>query len=147
MNENTNIIYMKKCIKLAKKAQRKGDIPVGCLIVDKKTGKIVSKGYNEKYQKKDSTLHAEIVALKKAYKVKNKIYLDDCIIYVSLEPCLMCLGAIINSRIKNVVVGTLQYDDKKHNIDYNKYHIHIDNLAITECQEMLSSFFKSKRRN
>ena len=94
----------------AKKAFKNNDVPVGCIILDENNN-LLSKGYNQKEKEQDLTLHAEIVAIKDASKQINNWRLDKCTLVVTLSPCLMCLGAIISSRIKRIVIGT--YDDSK----------------------------------
>ena len=93
--------YMNKTIKLCEKALKNKDIPVGCIIV--KNNKIISKAYNKKYLNKEVTAHAEILAIRKACKKLRTTHLDDCELYVSLEPCMMCTAAIIQAHIKKVV--------------------------------------------
>ena len=93
--------YMLKTIKLCDKALKNKDIPVACIIV--KGNKIISKAYNKKYKNNDSTAHAEILAIRKACKKLRTTHLEECILYVSLEPCMMCTAAIVQSHIKKVV--------------------------------------------
>ena len=100
--------FMREALKEAKKAYEKLEVPVGCVIV--KDGKIISRGHNLKETKKDTTKHAEIIAIQKASKKLNSWRLLDCEMYVTLEPCSMCAGGIINSRIKKIYIGHL---DKK----------------------------------
>ena len=102
--------FMKEALKEAKKAYKKLEIPVGAVIV--KDGKIIARGHNLKETKEDTTKHAEIIAIQKASKKLSEWRLIDCEMYVTLEPCAMCAGAIINSRIRNLYVGTM---DKKAN--------------------------------
>ena len=97
--------FMKEALKEAKKAYDKLEVPVGCVIV--KDDKIISRGFNLKETKLDTTKHAEIIAIQKASKKLQSWRLLDCDMYVTLEPCSMCAGAIINSRIKNLYIGTL----------------------------------------
>jgi len=94
--------YVKKIASLAKKAFTKKEIPIGAIVIDK-DGKIIGEGYNLTHKNKDSTKHAEIIALQKAFKKKKDWRLDGCTLMVNLEPCLMCLGAIANARLKKVV--------------------------------------------
>ena len=98
-------IFMKEALKEAKKAYDKLEIPVGAIIV--KDGKIIARAHNQKETKCDTTNHAEILAIQKASKKLNSWRLIDCEMYVTLEPCSMCAGAIINSRIKKVYIGTM----------------------------------------
>ena len=96
--------FMKEALKEAKKAYDKLEVPVGAIIV--KDGKIIAKAHNLKETKFDTTKHAEILAIQKASKKLNSWRLLDCEMYVTLEPCSMCAGALINSRIKKVYIGT-----------------------------------------
>ena len=100
--------FMKAAIKEAQKASEKLEVPVGCVIV--KDGKIIARAHNQKEGKKDTTKHAEIMAIQKASRKLDAWRLLDCEMYVTLEPCSMCAGAIINSRIKKLYIGTM---DKK----------------------------------
>ena len=95
--------FMKQALKEAKKAYEKLEVPVGAVIV--KNGKIIARAHNQKETKYDTTKHAEILAIQKASKKLGSWRLIDCDMYVTLEPCPMCAGAIINSRIKNVYIG------------------------------------------
>ena len=100
---------MQKAIHLAKIAQSKDEIPVGAIII--KHERIIGQGYNQKEQLKDPTAHAEIIAITSAASTNNDWRLDNCSMYVTKEPCAMCAGAIINSRISAVIFGA--YDEKK----------------------------------
>lgn len=143
---------MKEALKEAKKAYDKLEVPVGCVIV--KDGKIIARGYNQKETKKDTTKHAEIIAIKKASKKLDAWRLLDCEMYVTLEPCSMCAGAIINSRIKKVYIGTM--DEKtgacgsKLNLlkDYTFNHkVEIETgIMQEECEAILKQFFKKLRK-
>ena len=97
--------FMKEALKEAKKAYEKLEVPVGAVIV--KNGKIIARAHNLKETKKDTTKHAEILAIEKASKKLNAWRLLDCEMYITLEPCSMCAGAIINSRIKKIYIGAL----------------------------------------
>ena len=96
--------YMKEALKQANIAYKKDEVPIGCIIV--KEGKIISRSYNQKKLKNIATYHAEILAINKACKKLNTWHLEDCTLYTTVEPCLMCAGAIIQSRISRVVYGT-----------------------------------------
>ena len=148
-----HIKWMKEALKEAKKAYIKDEVPVGCVIVC--NNKIIARGHNIKEAKNNAILHAEIVALQKAYKKKQSWRLSDCDMYVTLEPCIMCTGAIIHSRIKNLYIGTLDpkagavYSidkilDKKelnHRVNYEY------SFLEKECSDILKNYFKEKRSN
>ena len=135
--------YMKIALKEAKKAYKKGEIPVGAVVVYKE--KIVARAYNTKENKKLSTAHAEIIAINKASRKLKNWRLNDCKLYVTLEPCMMCAGAIIQSRISTVVFGT-----KNNNSGYstilkeNGIEV-IENIYQENCQKLLQQFFIEKR--
>ena len=100
-----DIKYMKQAIRLAKKAAANGDVPIGCVIVHE--GKIIARGYNRRNADKTTLAHAEILAIKKASKVIGDWRLEDCTIYITLEPCQMCAGAIVQARIPRCVIGCM----------------------------------------
>ena len=100
---NTQEKWMKEAIKQAKKAYEKDEVPIGCVIV--KDHKIIARGYNKREMLQQSYAHAEMIAIQKACKILNTWRLEECDLYVTLEPCPMCAGAIIQSRIKTVVYG------------------------------------------
>ena len=110
--------FMNEALKEARKAYEKLEIPVGAVIV--KNGKIISRAHNLKETKQTATAHAEILAIQKANKKLNNWRLIDCDMYVTLEPCSMCMGAIVSSRIKNIYIGTLD-QKKEEKIDIQKY--------------------------
>ena len=147
MNEK----YMREALKEAKKSLLSDDVPVGAVIV--LNNKIIARGYNTKEKYNDPTKHAEIIAIKKATKKINDWYLKDCIMYVTMEPCLMCTGALIQSRIKKVVYGLKNdkfgYADSIENILSNKKNNHIveveGNILASESKKLLQDFFKGKR--
>ena len=128
-------------------------MPVGAIVV--KDGKILSKAYNKVEKDRDATMHAEILAIKKVSKKIKNWRLNNCEMYVTLEPCSMCAGAIINSRIKKVYYGTSDnktgavgsvlnlFEDFtfNHKVEYEK------NIMQTECENILKQFFKELRKN
>lgn len=132
--------YYEEIIKLAKKAYKKGEVPVGAIIV--KDGKILSKAYNRVEKDKNATMHAEILAIKKASKKIKNWRLNDCEMYVTLEPCMMCSAAIELSRIKKVYY--LLKRDKEIIKNKEKY-IYKNTKSTQMILELLQSFFKSKR--
>ena len=144
--------FMKEALKEAKKAYDKLEVPVGCVIV--KDGKIISRAHNLKETKKDTTKHAEILAIQKASKRIDAWRLLDCDMYVTLEPCSMCAGAIINSRIRNLYIGTM---DKKtgaagsvlnlfEDFTFNHKVIVETGILQTQCEKILKDFFKELRK-
>lgn len=145
--------FMKEALKEAKKAYKKLEIPVGAVIV--KDGKIIARGHNLKETKEDTTKHAEIIAIQKASKKLSAWRLIDCEMYVTLEPCAMCAGAIINSRIKKVYIGTM--DEKTGAVgsvlnlfeDFTFNHkVEVEKgILQEECKNMLKQFFKELRKS
>ena len=143
--------YMKQALKEAEKAYKKLEVPVGAVIV--KDGKIIARAHNQKETKTDTTKHAEILAIQKASKKLESWRLIDCEMYVTLEPCSMCAGAIINSRIKKVYIGAM--DEKTGAVgsvlnlfeDYTFNHKVEAETGVMEkeCQETLKKFFKELR--
>ena len=143
--------FMKEALKEAKKGYRKLEIPVGAVIV--KNGEIIAKAHNKKESKKDTTKHAEILAIQEASKKLDNWRLMDCEMYVTLEPCPMCAGAIIQSRIKKVYIGTM--DEKTGacgsvlNLlkDYKFNHeVEVEiGIMQKDCEELLKQFFKELR--
>ena len=143
--------FMKEAIKQDKKAYDKEEIPVGAVIV--KDGKIIARGYNKKEEKKDTTQHAEIIAIQKASRKIGAWRLQDCEMYVTLEPCAMCTGALIQARLKRVYIGTMDpktgacgsvlnlLEDYKFN---HKVEVET-NIMQKECEKILKDFFKYLR--
>ena len=143
--------YMKKAIALAKRAFALGEVPVGCVIV--KDGEIVARGYNRRNTKKTTLAHAEIAAIDKASKKLGDWRLEGCTLYVTLEPCQMCSGAIVQSRIDKVVIGAmnpkagcagsilnlLQMKEFNHQVEIKK------SVLEQECRDLLQAFFKDLR--
>lgn len=144
--------FMQEALKEAKKAFKKKEVPIGAVIVYR--NKIISRGYNLRERKNNSLMHAEIIAINKACKKLKSWRLDECDLYVTLEPCPMCAGAIIQSRIKNVFFGA--NDPKagcvvskaelfKPNIFNHNVNV-IGGLLESECSEILKDFFSNLRK-
>ena len=132
--------YMNEALKLAKKAFDEDEIPVGAIVV--KNGEIIGRGYNQKEKSNNPLKHAEMIAIEEACKYIGDWRLNDCVIYVTLEPCLMCLGAIVETRIEKVVYGVKKSDqmfDIKNDIDI------VGGVLEKECLSILQEFFKNKR--
>ena len=126
-------------IKLNKKAQKNGDVPVSCVIV--KDGKIISSAYNMKVKRNDPTAHAEILAIKKAANKLRTFNLMDCELYVTLKPCKMCECVINEARIKKVYYIVDRQKNVNNTINFNQ----IESSYYSYFSEELSSFFKRKR--
>lgn len=131
--------YYEEIIRLAKKAYKKGEVPVGAIVV--KDGKILAKAYNMVEKDKNATLHAEILAIKKASKKLKNWRLNGCEMYVTLEPCDMCTGAIKLSRISKVYYMVKKNDNNNSNQEY----IHLSQYS-DEFKKMIQDFFSEIRR-
>ncbi|QJC32735.1 tRNA adenosine(34) deaminase TadA [Enterobacteriaceae endosymbiont of Donacia semicuprea] len=153
---NNDIYWMKYTLKLAILARNSGEIPVGAIII--KNNKIISYGYNNSIKKNDPTAHAEIIALRKAGKYLKNYRLLNTTMYVTLEPCLMCFGAIIISRISRLVFGPY---NKKYNKKSDKIGTFINllkiydinhrlkirsGILIKESKNIIKKFFSIKRK-
>ena len=143
--------FMKEALKEAQKAYKKLEVPVGVVIV--KDDRIIARAYNQKESKSSPIKHAEIIAIEKACKKLNNWRLNDCDMYITLEPCSMCAGAIINSRIRKIYIGAMEHHSgacgSKLNLlqDYEfETKVDIETGVIgEECQNILKSFFKEIR--
>ena len=142
--------FMKRALELAKKAYDSDEVPVGAVIV--KNGEIIGEGYNMREQKQNALSHAEMEAINSACKNTGSWRLDDCEIYVTLEPCPMCTGAIINARIKTVIFGA--FDSKMGCMDsvinlcdypFNHKPEIYAGICEDECKEILQKFFQNLR--
>ena len=144
--------FMKQAVKQAKQAYDKLETPIGCVIVHE--DKIIARGYNKRNMKKNTLAHAEILAINKASKVLGDWRLEDCTMYVTLEPCPMCAGAIVQARIPRVVIGSmnpkagcagsvlnlLQQDGLNHQVEITK------GVLAEECSGLMKSFFRELRK-
>lgn len=144
--------FMNEALKEAKKAYKKLEVPVGVVIV--KDGEIIAKAYNQKEEKNSPIKHAEILAIEKACKKLNNWRLNDCEMHVTLEPCPMCAGAIVNSRIKKVYIGAGQQKtgacgSKVNIIEEYKSETKVDvefGILQEKCLNILQDFFKELRK-
>ncbi|WP_028505891.1 tRNA adenosine(34) deaminase TadA [Ruminococcus sp. FC2018] len=147
-------IYMRKALELAELAARQGEVPVGAIVVKRSTGEIVGRGFNRREYGRSPLTHAEIVAIETASRKLGGWRLIDCELYVTLEPCPMCAGAIINSRIQRVVFGA---SDPKagscgsvvnlFELPYNHKPQLVGGVLKEECADILSRFFRQLREN
>lgn len=147
--------FMKEALKLARKAALLGEVPIGCVIVY--DGRIIARGYNRRVTDNSTLAHAELIAIKKASKVLKDWRLEQCTIYITLEPCQMCSGAIVQARIPRCVIGCmnpkagcagsvlnlLQIKEFNHQVSVSK------GILESECSSLLTNFFANmrKRRN
>ena len=143
--------YMKEAIRQAKKAWKIEEVPIGCVIVYE--GKIIGRGYNRRTIDNNTLAHAELAAIRKASRKMNDWRLEDCTMYVTLEPCQMCSGAIVQARVKRVVIGCmnpkagcagsilnlLQVDRFNHQVEITA------GVLEEECSQMMKGFFKELR--
>ena len=144
--------YMKEAIRQAKKAEDIGDVPIGCVIVS--DGKIIARGYNQRNKNKTVLAHAELLAMSKACRKTGDWRLENCTMYITLEPCQMCAGAIVQARVSRVVIGSmnpkagcggsvlnlLEMKEFNHQVDVTR------GVLEEECSEMLSAFFQNLRQ-
>ncbi len=143
--------YMTKALALAQKAKEMQEVPVGAIIV--KDNKIISSAHNLCENENSSILHAEIIAIKKAQEILGQKFLSNCTLYVTLEPCSMCAGAIINSRISHLVYGADDFKQGAFGGMYNILSLNVNHTPLVtagilwqECSEILSDFFKDLRK-
>ena len=144
--------FMREAVKEAKKALRKGEVPIGCVIVS--DGEIIARGYNRRMTEKSALAHAEMTAIKKACKAVDDWRLDEMEMYVTLEPCQMCSGAIIQARIRKLFIGAMNpkagcagsllniFETPGFN---HKVEVKTGILA-EECSALLKQFFKELRK-
>lgn len=146
--------YMQEALLLARKAYELGEAPIGAVVVKKSTGEIIGRGYNLRESDKSPLAHAEIIALNEASKILGGWRVVDSVLYVTLEPCPMCAGAIINSRIDRVVfgakdakAGSLGSVTNLFDLPYNHKPEVTSGVLESECSGILSEFFSELRKN
>lgn len=144
------MLFMNEAICEANKALEKGEVPVGAVIVQ--NNKIISRGHNLKEELKDPTAHAEIIAIRNACRTLNNWRLSNCSMYVTLEPCSMCISAIIDARIKDIYIGT--FDPTRGccgsviNLAQNTYlnnFVNVHWVYEDKCSDILKDFFRQRR--
>lgn len=151
VSRETDEKFMREAIKQAKKAYLLQEVPIGCVIVHE--GKIVARGYNRRNTDKNTTSHAEINAIRRASKKLGDWRLEGCTIYITLEPCQMCAGAIVQSRITRAVIGSMNPKagcagsvvNLLEMPQFNHQVIVERNVLQDQCSEMLSGFFRELR--
>lgn len=151
METDMDQVYMREAIRQAKKAYVKEETPIGCVIV--RGEKIIARGYNKRNEKKNTLAHAELLAIHKASRVVGDWRLEDCTMYVTLEPCPMCAGAIVQARIKRVVIGSMNPKAGCAGSVLNLLHTEGFNHKVEirsgvmeeECSALMSGFFRELR--
>ena len=154
MEKTSKVKYMKRALELASEAEEIGEVPVGAVVVNNKTGEIIGEGYNRRETDSSPLAHAEIIAINEASRNLGGWRLIDCDMYVTLEPCAMCAGAIINSRIEKVYFGAFDprfgavgsavnlFDGR-----FNHCPEVESGILLDECSEVISDFFRKLRRD
>ena len=151
MNENTDAIWMEAALALARQAADAGEVPVGAVVV--KDGQIIGRGYNQPISSRDPTAHAEIIALREAAAHLQNYRLNNCTLVVTMEPCVMCAGAMLHARIARLVYGAREYKTGAHGSVMDVFaeprlnhhcEVHGEVLAET-CSDLISRFFVSRR--
>ena len=147
-----NNLFMKLAYKQALKAKNQNEVPIGAVIV--KEGKIIARAYNTRNKTQNAINHAEILAINKACKKLKSWRLDGCDIYVTLEPCPMCAGAILNARIKNLYFGAYDKTSNSHLLEIimqdnrlNHKTLYEGGIMEKDCSNLLTNFFENKRKN
>jgi tRNA(adenine34) deaminase len=142
--------YLRQALEEARKSLRVGEVPVGAVVVSE--GEMLSQAHNETISSQDPTAHAEIVAIRKACLIRNNHRLPDCDLYVTLEPCPMCLGALVQARMKRLIFGA--HDPKggavesimRFPFDRTNHRVDVTSGILTEeCSQILEDFFRDKR--
>ena len=152
LKQKTDEKFMKQALLQAKKAKELGEVPIGCVIVH--DGKVIGRGYNRRNTDKSTLSHAEITAIRKASKKLNDWRLEDCTLYVTLEPCQMCAGAIVQARVKEVVIGAMNPKAGCAGSILNLFTMKQFNHQVqttygvceAECSQILKQFFAGLRK-
>lgn len=152
LRQKTDEKFMKQALLQAKKAKELGEVPIGCVIVQ--DGKVIGRGYNRRNTDKSTLSHAEITAIRKASKKLNDWRLEECTLYVTLEPCQMCAGAIVQARVKEVVIGAMNPKAGCAGSILNLFTMKQFNHQVqttygvceAECSQILKQFFAGLRK-
>ena len=150
---STDEFYMAKALQLAQQAGAAGEVPVGALVV--RNGEIIGEGYNQPISACDPTAHAEVVAMRNAASKINNYRLSDCDLYVTIEPCTMCVGAMVHGRIRRIVFGALEpragaLQSQLQLMDQEHYNHRVDvrgRVLEQQCGDLISGFFRHRRKN
>jgi tRNA(adenine34) deaminase len=150
---STDEFYMAKALQLAQQAYAAGEVPVGALVV--RDGEIIAEGYNQPISACDPTAHAEVVAMRNAASKINNYRLSDCDLYVTIEPCTMCVGAMVHGRIRRIVFGALEpragaLQSQLQLMHQGHYNHSVDvrgGVLEQQCGDLISCFFRQRRKN
>jgi tRNA(adenine34) deaminase len=151
LTESTDTVWMQAALTLARKAAEAGEVPVGAVVV--KDGQIIGRGYNQPISSHDPTAHAEIMALRDAAAHLQNYRLNDCTLVVTMEPCVMCAGAILHARIARLVYGAREYKTGAHGSVMDvfaeprlNHHCEVQGEVMAEaCSSLISGFFETRR--
>ena len=151
MNESNDTIWMEAALTLARQAADAGEVPVGAVVV--KDGEIIGRGYNQPISSRDPTAHAEIIALREAAAHLQNYRLNDCTLVVTMEPCVMCAGAMLHARIARLVYGAREYKTGAHGSVMDvfaeprlNHHCEVRGEVLAEaCANLISGFFETRR--
>ena len=151
LTESTDTVWMQAALELARKAAEAGEVPVGAVVV--KDGQIIGRGYNQPISSHDPTAHAEIMALRDAAAYLQNYRLNDCTLVVTMEPCVMCAGAILHARIARLVYGAREYKTGAHGSVMDvfaeprlNHHCEVRGEVMAEaCSSLISGFFEARR--
>lgn len=149
---NTNDVYMARALELAQRAAEAGEVPVGAVIV--KNGEVIGEGYNQPISSTDPTAHAEIIAMRNAAAFVNNYRLTGCDLYVTIEPCTMCVGAMVHARIRRIIFGAVEaragaLKSQLQLMDGDYYNHVIDwhgGVLADQCGAVMLDFFREKRK-
>ncbi len=144
---DTDVLFMHKALEQAQKAFDEDEVPIGAVVVC--NNKIIGKGYNQTEKLKDITAHAEMLAITAASGHLGSKYLDECTLYITIEPCVMCAGAIKHARFKQIVIGALEPKTGYSQFVQEQFNTKTEikqGVLASECRALMQSFFAAKRK-